>query len=757
MCLGLITGLSACTYWVADRTCGGAGDCLAGELCSNAGFCVQPEPPFDGGDADASTDAGVRDGDSLCVDDSACQAPVARVGLVERTETSITLNWSLVDPGDLPIQSMSLCAQQARTRSADPVDGCRSVDPDVFWDQPFTWDELQQGTSYAFRLTLVTSARSHEFTTPTFATLPAAPDWIDASDGTNANGVLVDWEPVPGAEGYIVWRDGIALTQVTAPPWLDTEAGTGGAPLAPEVQASDDIDWFWVDVQWSQPATEPGPAHDYAIQTTSPLDRSAISAADTGYSSGPPIQYYELCIDNCESWQRVTGRQYIDRDSPLRLLKSPRMEVSRGTEFGSVSLRAVPTEGEEPEPTNYAVRAVNAAGTGPAGTDSGYRNIGPGGITITFTVHYAWDGRKLERPDVAPVIVSEDFEHQWLPSESARTYSILLVYRSVGAIVAASPVTFGYAAECDADHPCAPGIECSRGVCSWPGLVPFFASQVYRGLRPDLFEYQPGDNRGLSQITYDFDIQPYETTQGEWLEVWGANPAAFNRCGLDCPVENVTWYSAVAYANRLSELNGLTPCYTLPEDCSGDAAEGTLTCNGVVEMVVERENYFTCGGFRLPTEFEWEIAAGGYREFPDNLGLGPPQRYDCEEPDTVFDAFAAYCANAALHPDTCAAYGLSESCCGTWPVGLRADNGWGVYDAIGNVAEWTWGERGAFASNSSSNPDLNPLFWPIGADRVVRGGSFDTDPRLLGFGVRTTRPATWRGPDTGFRLVRTRP
>ena len=41
---------------------------------------------------------------------------------------------------------------------------------------------------------------------------------------------------------------------------------------------------------------------------------------------------------------------------------------------------------------------------------------------------------------------------------------------------------------------------------------------------------------------------------------------------LECPVERVTWHEAAAYCNRMSELEGLTPCY----ECSG--AKTSVTC-----------------------------------------------------------------------------------------------------------------------------------------------------------------------------------
>jgi len=54
-------------------------------------------------------------------------------------------------------------------------------------------------------------------------------------------------------------------------------------------------------------------------------------------------------------------------------------------------------------------------------------------------------------------------------------------------------------------------------------------------------------------------------------------PSYFTHCGSECPVENVSWYDALAYCNALSRLEGLEECYDL-SSCTGRPGEGNYEC-----------------------------------------------------------------------------------------------------------------------------------------------------------------------------------
>ena len=126
---------------------------------------------------------------------------------------------------------------------------------------------------------------------------------------------------------------------------------------------------------------------------------------------------------------------------------------------------------------------------------------------------------------------------------------------------------------------------------------------------------------------------------------------------------------------------------------------------------------------RLPTEIEWEFAA---------RAGSPAPRYG------EIDAIAWYAGNSDKRAH---------------PVGRKAPNGFGLYDMLGNVWEWT--EDCWNASYAGAPPDA--VAWTAGdcTQRVCRGGSWSTVPRFARSAARHKNPADYRDNLTGFRLART--
>ena len=105
----------------------------------------------------------------------------------------------------------------------------------------------------------------------------------------------------------------------------------------------------------------------------------------------------------------------------------------------------------------------------------------------------------------------------------------------------------------------------------------------------------------------DLEVCKYPTTQDMWMEVMKKNPSEFK--GGRRPVENVSWWDALEFCNKLSEKHGLKPVYDLSQK-----EEGILRIyqsNGKIEYP-NVADFRKTEGFRLPTEVEWEwFACGG--------------------------------------------------------------------------------------------------------------------------------------------------
>jgi sulfatase modifying factor 1 len=209
-------------------------------------------------------------------------------------------------------------------------------------------------------------------------------------------------------------------------------------------------------------------------------------------------------------------------------------------------------------------------------------------------------------------------------------------------------------------------------------------------------------------LTHDFYMGETEVTQGEYQSIMGSNPSYFSSCGSTCPVEYITWHQMAEYANALSVLDGLTECFScLDGECS--------TPNSP----------YTCDGYRLPTEAEWEYAA---RAGTDYVYSGS---------STVGDV-AWYHSNASSQPH---------------PVAQKLPNDWGLYDMTGNVYEWVWDWYDS--SYYSSSPSSDPEGPTSASSRVVRGGSWKigaSDARVAG---RYGNTPSYRDSSLGFRLSRT--
>jgi formylglycine-generating enzyme required for sulfatase activity len=192
-------------------------------------------------------------------------------------------------------------------------------------------------------------------------------------------------------------------------------------------------------------------------------------------------------------------------------------------------------------------------------------------------------------------------------------------------------------------------------------------------------------------------------TQAQWKVVAGwqkverdLNPDPSNFKGANRPVEQVSWDEAMEFCRRLSQR---TKCE-----------------------------------YSLPSEAQWEYAC--------RAGTTTPFAFR----ETLTPDLANYDGSYSYGTGPKGIYRKQTSEVGSFPA-----NAWGLQDMHGNVCEWcldTW-------HDSYNGAPIDGTPWGSSGDqgaRLLRGGSWNNDPRNCRSATRDWGLQFTRNNDIGFRL-----
>jgi formylglycine-generating enzyme required for sulfatase activity len=235
-----------------------------------------------------------------------------------------------------------------------------------------------------------------------------------------------------------------------------------------------------------------------------------------------------------------------------------------------------------------------------------------------------------------------------------------------------------------------------------------------------------------------FRISDTEITRDQWVAVTGwADPShTYYSSGVNDPVQQVSWYDAIAFCNKLSRLEGLTPVYSVSGVDFAALTYSQIPTSSNATWNSATANW-AANGYRLPTEMEWMWAAmGADLANPGAVNTtGYAKAFAGSTGSNFIGDYAWYASNSSNK---------------SHPAGTKLPNELRLYDMSGNVFEWAWDWYGSSYPTGTVTDYRGPASGP---SRVVRGGYWgNTHDCTVAY--RYYYYPYSRVPEIGFRVVR---
>lgn len=232
-------------------------------------------------------------------------------------------------------------------------------------------------------------------------------------------------------------------------------------------------------------------------------------------------------------------------------------------------------------------------------------------------------------------------------------------------------------------------------------------------------KYTPTFFNGEKEV-FNLDVCKYPVTQEMYEKIMKENPSQF-KLGKR-PVENVSWWDALEFCNKLSEAEGLEPVYVINktnftkntrntnsnndlENSNNTLDNQNISYNLMINLLngervaPELADFSKTEGYRLPTKTEWEWFARGGKIAQGSHSFD--YKYSGGDNADEVGWFYSF---------------TSEK---TQIVGLKKANALGLYDCSGNVWEWCYDtNNGVFTEKTAYTYDSTD------EARIFRGASW---------------------------------
>ncbi|MGD2180581.1 SUMF1/EgtB/PvdO family nonheme iron enzyme [Lusitaniella coriacea] len=273
-----------------------------------------------------------------------------------------------------------------------------------------------------------------------------------------------------------------------------------------------------------------------------------------------------------------------------------------------------------------------------------------------------------------------------------------------------------------------------------PGQAEYFEEDLGNGVKLEMVKIPGGtfwmgtEDEEIERLCKKYDVEYFRAerhqhkvtvspvfmgkfpiTQTQYNAIMGKNPSHFK--GHKRPVEQVSWYDAVEFCEKLSQKTGWE--------------------------------------YRLPSEAEWEYACKSVVSHQSSViseSSGKPTYPPFHFGETLTDKLANYDASETFADELKGEYRKQTTEVGNFPP-----NAFGLYDMHGNVWEWcadTW--HGTY----EGTPTDGSVWIERENDNrycFIRGGSWNGDLRYCRSAYRDNDSPDGRYFDLGFRVARSAP